>query len=105
VAPATNLLRVPSLKGTSKEKRGLPSKKPVELVTKLVACASDPGDLVLDPFAGSGTTSVVAQTLGRAWLGIEINPDYVDLAQKRLSESADLFNSSGTAKSAAADTE
>jgi DNA modification methylase len=81
---ATNLLRVPSLKGSSNEKCGHPSQKPIDLITKLVACASDPGDLVLDLFLGSGTTAVVAQSLGRQWLGIEINPDYVKLARQRL---------------------
>lgn len=80
----TNLLRVPSLKGASKEKCGHPSQKPVELITKLVACSTDPGDLVLDPFIGSGTTAIVAQSLGRQWLGIEVNPRYVQLAERRI---------------------
>lgn len=92
---ATNLLRVPSLKGRSREKCGHPSQKPVELITKLIACASDPGDLVFDPFLGSGTTAVVAQSLGRAWLGIEIAPAYVALARERLKESIDLFSITG----------
>lgn len=81
---ATNLLRVPSLKGSSKEKCGHPSQKPLELIAKLVACSSDAGDLVLDPFLGSGTTAVAAQSLGREWLGIELNPLYAQLAQARL---------------------
>lgn len=81
---STNLLRVPSLKGSSKEKCGHPSQKPVELVSKLVACATDPGDVVLDPFLGSGTTAVVAQTLRRNWLGIESNPIFVELARQRV---------------------
>lgn len=85
---ATNLLRVTSLKGISKEKCGHPSQKPVELISKLVAAGSDPGDLVLDPFLGSGTTAVAAQALKRRWLGIEINPDYVEMANKRLAETA-----------------
>jgi DNA modification methylase len=89
---ATNLLRVPSLKGASKEKCGHPSQKPVDLIAKLIACASDPGDLVLDPFLGSGTTAVVAQSLGRSWLGIEVNPDYVELARQRIAESTDLLS-------------
>jgi DNA modification methylase len=81
---ATNLLRVTSLKGISKEKCGHPSQKPLELIRKLVACGSDPGDLVLDPFLGSGTTAVAAQSLNRRWLGIEIDPGYVKVAQDRL---------------------
>lgn len=87
---ATNLLRVPSLKGSSKEKCGHPSQKPVELIAKLIACSSDAGDLVLDPFLGSGTTAVVAQSLGRQWIGIEVNPLYVQLAEQRLASVATL---------------
>lgn len=85
---ATNLLRVPSLKGISKEKCGHPSQKPLDLVEKLVRCATDPGDLVLDPFLGSGTTAVAAQQLGRAWVGIEKSARYVKMAQKRLAAPA-----------------
>lgn len=88
---STNILRVPSLKGSSKEKCGHPSQKPIELVTKLVACATDPGDLVLDPFLGSGTTAVVAQSLGRRWLGIESNPMFVELARQRIESARELL--------------
>jgi site-specific DNA-methyltransferase (adenine-specific) len=85
---ATNLLRVPSLKGSSKEKCGHPSQKPIELISKLIACSTDGGDLVLDPFLGSGTTAVVAQALGRRSPGIENNPLYVELAEQRLLRAA-----------------
>ena len=81
---ATNILRVPSLKGLSKERCGHPSQKPRELVQKLVLCATDAGDVVLDPFLGSGTTAVVAQQLGRHWVGIEKSARYVKIAQQRL---------------------
>lgn len=90
---ATNILRVPSLKGSSKEKCGHPSQKPVDLVAKLIACATDEGDVVLDPFLGSGTTAVVAERLDRRWLGIEMNPFYVELAQHRLAVARDLLTS------------
>ena len=88
---ATNILSVPSLKGSSKEKCGHPSQKPLDLIAKLVSCASDPGDLVLDPFLGSGTTVVVAESLGRRWLGIEVNPIFVELARQRLASARDLL--------------
>lgn len=81
---ATNILRIPSLKGSSKEKCGHPSQKPLALIEKLVLCASDPGDTVLDPFLGSGTTAVAAQLHGRHWLGIEKDPAYIQTAQARL---------------------
>jgi len=58
---ATNILRVPSLKGSSKEKCGHPSQKPVVLIEKLILCATESGDVVLDPFLGSGTTAVAAE--------------------------------------------
>ena len=81
---ATNLWRIPSLKGRSKEKCGHPSQKPERLIERIVLSSSDPGDLVLDLFAGSGTTSVVAQRHSRRWLGIESDLTYVRLARKRL---------------------
>ena len=81
---ATNILRVPSLKGASKEKWGHPSQKPLDLISKLIAASTDKGDLVVDPFLGSGTTAVVAQTLGRRWIGIEADAKFVELARKRI---------------------
>jgi DNA modification methylase len=97
---ATNILRVPSLKGSSKEKCGHPSQKPIELITKLIACATDPGDLVVDPFLGSGTTAVVAEALGRRWLGIEMNPMFVELTKHRLAAAQDLFVADRTKEAA-----
>lgn len=83
---ATNILRVPSLKGLSSEKAGHPSQKPEALIRNLVACSTRPGDAVLDPFLGSGTTAVCCEHLGRNWTGIEKNPDYVKIARKRLED-------------------
>lgn len=81
---ATNILRVPSLKGTSKEKIGHPSQKPLALIKHLIASSSRQGDAVLDPFLGSGTTAEAAETLGRQWVGIEKNPDYIAIATQRI---------------------
>lgn len=81
---ATNLIRVPSLKGSSKEKVGHPAQKPERLIEILVLSSSRPGDLVLDPFLGSGTTAVVCQRHGRSWLGIECPPAYCQMASARL---------------------
>ncbi len=83
---ATNILRVPSLKGSSKEKVGHPSQKPEKLIEQLILSSSRPNDLVLDPFLGSGTTAVVAERLGRQWIGIELNPKYIAIAEQRLTE-------------------
>ena len=81
---ATNLWRISSLKGHSGEKCGHPSQKPLKLIERIVLASSDPGDLVLDPFLGSGTTAVVAEQHGRHWLGIEMNPNYVRMALQRI---------------------
>jgi site-specific DNA-methyltransferase (adenine-specific) len=80
----TNIWRVPSLKGPSKEKVGHPSQKPEELIRRIIMCSTEAGDWVLDPFLGSGTTAVVARALKRRWLGIELDPDYVQMAKTRL---------------------
>jgi site-specific DNA-methyltransferase (adenine-specific) len=61
-----------------------PTQKPEKLIAKLLLASSRPGDLVLDPFLGSGTTSVVAKKLGRRYIGIEREKEYCLLAEKRL---------------------
>jgi DNA modification methylase len=91
-----NIIRVPSLKGSSKEKCRHPSQKPLELIEALIALFTDRGDLVLDPFLGSGTTAVAAQVLGRPWIGIEKSCRYCKRAEKRLIKHATSF---GTARS------
>ena len=62
------------------------TQKPEALLHRIVLAASKPGDLVLDPFLGSGTTAAVAKRLRRRYLGIERNPDYADLARRRLAK-------------------
>jgi site-specific DNA-methyltransferase (adenine-specific) len=61
-----------------------PTQKPEKLLAKIILASSRPGDLVLDPFLGSGTTSVVAKKLGRKYVGIESDQTYCCLAEKRL---------------------
>lgn len=61
-----------------------PTQKPEKLIAKLILASSNPGDFVLDPFLGSGTTAVVAQKLGRHFCGIELNVEYCCWALKRL---------------------
>ena len=61
-----------------------PTQKPEKLLAKLLLASSSKGDVVLDPFAGSGTTAVVAKKLGRKFVAIEQNPLYGAWAQKRL---------------------
>ena len=61
-----------------------PTQKPEKLIAKLILASSKEGDLVFDPFMGSGTTAVVAKKLGRRYCGIELNLDYLLLTAKRL---------------------
>ena len=61
-----------------------PTQKPEKLIAKLILASSNEGDVVLDPFLGSGTTSVVAKKLNRKYIGIELDKGFAALAQKRL---------------------
>ncbi len=61
-----------------------PTQKPEMVVERVIKASSSPGDVVLDPFMGSGTTAVVASRLGRRFIGFEINKEYVRLSAKRL---------------------
>ena len=67
----------------SKERLGYPTQKPVALVERIVEASSCPGDMVLDPFCGCGTTVVAAENMGRQWAGIEISGFAIDLIQER----------------------
>jgi site-specific DNA-methyltransferase (adenine-specific) len=90
---ATNILRVPSLKGSSKEKVGHPSQKPIKLIEILVKASTRENDFVLDPFLGSGTTALTCQNLNRNFVGIEIEQDYIEMTESRLQKTqADLFS-------------
>ena len=61
-----------------------PTEKPLEFIKRLVRVSSNPGDLVLDPFMGSGTTAVACKQLGRQFLGFERDRGYLKMARERL---------------------
>lgn len=63
-----------------------PTPKPVELMRRLIKNSSNPDDTVMDCFLGSGTTAVAAQQTNRRYIGIEINPEYIKIAEKRLKQ-------------------
>lgn len=69
---------------TAADDAGHQTQKPLPLMLELVGLFTDPGDLVLDPFAGSGTTGVACLRLGRRFLGVEKSPKYCALARERL---------------------
>ena len=61
-----------------------PTEKPIELIKELIIDTSEKNDLILDPFLGSGTTAVAAQSIGRNFIGIEISKKYCEIARDRL---------------------
>lgn len=75
---------VTSLNTYDKAKYLHPTIKPIEIIENLIKNSSSEGDLVLDPFSGSGTTCAAAKSLGRKWLGFEIDPEYHRISSERL---------------------
>ncbi len=67
-------------------KKAHSTQKPEALLYRVIQSSTNPGDVVLDPFFGSGTTGAVAKKLHRRWIGIERDPDYVQVAQARIDE-------------------
>lgn len=68
----------------SKDERYHPTQKPSELVQKLIEMFSEEGDTILDPFIGSGTTAISAIRSGRHFIGFELDPDFCQVAEKRI---------------------
>ena len=67
-----------------KSKYGHPTEKPLEIIEKLILTASNEGDLIFDPFTGSGTTAAACKELNRNFIGCEIESKYCEIAEKRL---------------------
>jgi site-specific DNA-methyltransferase (adenine-specific) len=86
-----NVLHFSRVMGNHPERvPGVPTQLPLDLLRLVVGCASDPGDLVLDPFCGSGTTGAACVELRRHFLGIEEQAGYVKLSKQRLLAAVDL---------------
>ncbi|MGH9684941.1 MAG: DNA-methyltransferase [Candidatus Acidiferrales bacterium] len=78
--------------GASTEETGLhPTQKPTKLMQALIALTTRPGQIVLDPFAGSGTTAIAAKNLDRHFIAYEINPEYAAICRKRLENKPSLL--------------
>ncbi|QDP20402.1 site-specific DNA-methyltransferase [Sphingomonas xanthus] len=73
-----------------------PTQKPEALLYRILLACTKPGDVVLDPFFGTGTTGAVARRLGRRWIGIEREPAYIKVAARRIAEALPLDESSMT---------
>ncbi len=84
-APDEDTWYVPRVCGTFKERKGWHGcQMPEQVLGRIIRACSNPGDLVLDPFSGSGTTLAVARKLERRYLGFELSPEYAGRARQRL---------------------
>lgn len=84
-APESDTWYVPRVCGTFKERAGWHGcQMPEQVLGRIIRACSNPGDTVLDPFGGSGTTLVVAKKLHRRYLGFELSPDYAEAIRERL---------------------
>lgn len=83
-AKPRDVIEIPTTCNGMHETTPHPTQKPEELFRKLVLASSNPGDIVLDPFLGSGTTAVVAEQLKRHWLGCDLSQEYTQWAVKRI---------------------
>lgn len=84
--PLSDVWEIPFLNPKAKERTGYPTQKPVLLLERILRLSTDAGDVVLDPFCGSGTTLVAAKLLDRVGIGIDISKDAVELTNRRLAE-------------------
>ena len=80
----TDVWKISLVSGNSPERTEHPAQYPEELIERIIKVGSNEGDLILDPFMGSGTTAVVAKRLNRQYVGYETEAEYIDIANKRL---------------------
>lgn len=81
-----NVWYISQLSGAFKEREAHPTQKPISLISRMIKVSSNKGDLVLDLFAGTGTTSLVAKQLNRKFICIELEDRYIKIINKRLSQ-------------------
>lgn len=81
----SDVWKIPMVSGNFLERTGHPAQYPEKLIERIVLAGTNKGDVVLDPFMGSGTTAVVAKKLGRKYIGYEIVPEYIEMSNTRLS--------------------
>lgn len=82
--PLTDVWDLPFLNPKATERTGYPTQKPLHLMERLIQLTTNEGDIVLDPFCGSGTTLVAAKLLNRKYIGIDISEDALELTRQRL---------------------
>lgn len=81
---------IPAISSQSAERLGYPTQKPLALLERIINASSNPGDLVLDPFAGCGTAVNAAQKLGRRWIGIDITHLAITVQKRQMERLYDL---------------
>ena len=81
-----NMWEIPLIKPSERKHGRHPSQKPLQVVERLVLAGTNEGDLILDPFSGTGTTGVVAEKQNRQWVMVEKEEEYNQIAQRRLHE-------------------
>lgn len=82
--PLSDVWEIPFLNPKAKERTGYPTQKPLELLERIIEISTNEGDVVLDPFCGSGTTLVAAKRLFRNYIGFDINSSAIKIANERL---------------------
>src|SRR5579872_544628 len=96
-----DVIEVPVLANGTAEKTAHPTQKPVQLIRKFVLASSNAGDLVVDPFSGSGTTALVCERSGRRWLACDADPGWCRVARDRVLAPASFAGSQTDAAEAA----
>lgn len=79
----TDVWRLPAIAPWEKSFGKHPTQKPLSLLTRIVLASTQPGDWILDPFAGSSTTGIAANLSGRAYVGIEQENEFIELSKRR----------------------
>lgn len=82
--PLSDVWEIPFLNPKAKERVGYPTQKPILLLEKIIQIATDEGDVVLDPFCGSGTTLVASKLLNRKYIGIDLSEDAIKITKDRI---------------------
>lgn len=75
------------------ERMNHPTQKPEALIKRIISASSNKGNIILDPFVGSGTTCAVADFLDRKWIGVDINPEYIKMSKERIAKKNDTLDS------------
>ena len=88
---ATDVWTIPTINNMAKERSGYPTQKPLALYERIISASSNPGDVVLDPFAGCATTPVAAERLGRRWIAMDVWDGAYDIVKRRMADSRQLL--------------